>query len=108
MPGKKKSKKKDMKVSVMVAVGKKKKPKNKKGMCPSCEKAFMEGEWKGEGKEYKRARKYSNKFGKVMKEYKDKKLRSGSKKGPKVKDREQALAIAFQEARKAGRKKKRK
>lgn len=37
-----------------------------------------------------------------MKESKDKKLRSGSKKGPKVKSRKQAIAIALSEAREAG------
>lgn len=35
---------------------------------------------------------------KVMKEYKAGTLRSGSKKGPKVKSREQAIAIAMSEA----------
>lgn len=43
-----------------------------------------------------------SKVGKVMREYKEGKLRSGSKKGPKVKSREQAVAIALSEARKAG------
>lgn len=42
------------------------------------------------------------KIGKVMREYKEGKLHSGSKKGPKVKSREQAIAIALSEARKAG------
>ena len=36
----------------------------------------------------------------VMKEFKNRKLRSGSKKGPKVKSRKQAVAIAVSEARK--------
>jgi len=35
---------------------------------------------------------------KVMKEYKQGKLKSGSKKGPKVKSRKQAIAIAMSEA----------
>ncbi len=35
----------------------------------------------------------------VMGEYKRGKLRSGSKKGPKVKSRKQAIAIALSEAR---------
>jgi hypothetical protein len=39
---------------------------------------------------------------KVMREYKEGKLHSGSKKGPKVKGRKQAVAIALNEARKAG------
>ena len=42
------------------------------------------------------------KIGKVMREYKAGELHSGSKKGPKVKSREQAIAIALSEARKAG------
>jgi hypothetical protein len=37
---------------------------------------------------------------KVMGEFKRGKLRSGSKSGPKVKSREQAVAIALSEARK--------
>lgn len=36
---------------------------------------------------------------KVMKEYKEGKLHSGSKKGPLVKDKKQAIAIALSEAR---------
>jgi hypothetical protein len=40
------------------------------------------------------------KVSKVMKEYRAGKLRSGSKKGPKVKSRKQAVAIALSEARK--------
>lgn len=40
------------------------------------------------------------KVGKVMREYKHGKLRSGSKKGPKVSSKAQALAIALSEARK--------
>ena len=38
-----------------------------------------------------------------MKEYKKGKLHSGSKKGPKVKSRKQAIAIALSEARKSKR-----
>ena len=40
------------------------------------------------------------KIKKVMGEYKDKTLHSGSKKGPIVKSRRQAVAIALSEARK--------
>jgi hypothetical protein len=40
------------------------------------------------------------KIKKVMTEFKDKELHSGSKKGPKVKSRKQAVAIALSEARK--------
>ena len=39
------------------------------------------------------------KIAKVMGEYKRGELHSGSKKGPKVKSREQAVAIALSEAR---------
>ena len=39
---------------------------------------------------------------KVMKEYKEGELRSGSKKGPEVKSKKQAVAIALSEARKSG------
>ena len=41
----------------------------------------------------------------VMREYKKGKLHSGSKKGPKVKSRRQAVAIAISEARMSRRKK---
>jgi len=41
---------------------------------------------------------------KVMREYKEGELHSGSKKGPKVKSRKQAVAIALSEARKHGEK----
>ena len=40
----------------------------------------------------------------VMSEYKKGKLRSGSKKGPKVTNPKQAVAIAMSEGRKAARK----
>jgi len=39
---------------------------------------------------------------KVMHEFKAGKLHSGSKSGPEVKDRKQAIAIALSEARKRG------
>ena len=48
------------------------------------------------------------KVSKVMKEFKAGKLRSGSKKGPKVKSSKQAIAIALSEERKTRKKKKRK
>ena len=44
--------------------------------------------------------KRKKKVSKVLKEFKSGKLRSGSKKGPKVKSREQAIAIALNSARK--------
>ena len=46
------------------------------------------------------------KIEKVMREYKKGQLHSGSKKGPKVTSRKQAVAIALSEGRKAARKKK--
>lgn len=52
----------------------------------------------------KKAKKAKNKVEKVMKEFKEHKLHSGSKKGPEVKSKKQALAIALSEARKAGEK----
>lgn len=42
----------------------------------------------------------------VMQEFKEKKLRSGSKRGPKVKSRKQAIAISLSESRKVGKKRK--
>jgi hypothetical protein len=44
--------------------------------------------------------------GKVMREYKAGKLHSGSKKGPKVKSKKQAMAIALSEARNVQKKRK--
>jgi len=45
------------------------------------------------------SKKMPSKVEKVMKEFKAGKLHSGSKKGPVVKSRKQAVAIAFSEAR---------
>lgn len=54
----------------------------------------------------KKAVKYAKearpKIKKVMEEYEEKKLHSGSKKGPMVKNKKQALAIALSEARQKG------
>lgn len=47
------------------------------------------------------------KVGRVMGEFKRGKLHSGSKRGPKVKSRKQAVAIAMSEGRRASRKRKR-
>jgi len=44
---------------------------------------------------------YARKMHKVMHEFKHGKLHSGSKHGPQVKSRKQAIAIAMSEARKA-------
>ena len=46
----------------------------------------------------KKKSKSEKKISKVMREYKKGKLHSGSKKGPKVKSRKQAIAIALSEA----------
>jgi len=46
------------------------------------------------------------KISKVMREYKAGKLHSGSKKGPKVKSKKQAMAIALREARNVQKKRK--
>lgn len=46
---------------------------------------------------------FQYKMHKVLHEYKHGQLHSGSKHGPKVKSRKQAIAIAFSEARKASR-----
>lgn len=48
--------------------------------------------------------KAKNKITKVMREYKHGELHSGSKKGPKVKSRKQAVAIALSEARRGKKK----
>lgn len=50
----------------------------------------------------KKAAKKKSKVEVVMHEFKTGKLHSGSKKGPKVKSKKQAIAIALSEARKAG------
>jgi hypothetical protein len=47
-------------------------------------------------------KKGSGKVAKVMREYEGGKLHSGSKKGPEVTSRKQAIAIGLSEARKAG------
>ena len=49
--------------------------------------------------------KTERKIEKVMHEYKHGKLHSGSKKGPKVRSRKQAVAIALSEARRAKKRK---
>lgn len=54
----------------------------------------------------KKESKGEKKFGKVMREFKDKSLHSGSKKGPKVTNPKQAVAIAYSEARRTHKKKK--
>ncbi len=53
-------------------------------------------------KEKKMAKKKNSKVEKVMHEFGEGKLHSGSKKGPVVSSQKQAVAIALSEARKAG------
>jgi len=50
------------------------------------------------GSDMKKPTKAEKKIGKVMGEYKEGKLHSGSKKGPVVKSKKQAVAIAMSEA----------
>jgi hypothetical protein len=50
------------------------------------------------------ATKTKSKVEKVMKEFKSGKLHTGSKKGPVVKSKKQAIAIALSEQRKANKK----
>jgi hypothetical protein len=57
-------------------------------------------------KHHVKKHKKESKVEKVMHEFKHGELHSGSKKGPKVKSRSQAIAIALSEARKAGQLKK--
>lgn len=54
----------------------------------------------------KTVKKEKNKIHKVLKEFKEGKLHSGSKKGPKVKSKKQAIAIGLSEARRMDSKKK--
>lgn len=75
--------------------------KSKKSYCASCKKKMSKRTAKND-----KALRGREKIATVMEEYKEGKLRSGSKKGPKVKSQKQALAIAFSEAKKAKKKKK--
>jgi hypothetical protein len=54
---------------------------------------------------YPKGKKAEKKVEKVMHEWKEGELHSGSKKGPPVTSQKQAVAIALSEARKAKRKK---
>ena len=55
-------------------------------------------------KSYPKGKKAGAKVSKVLREFKEKTLRSGSKKGPIVKSKAQAIAISLSEARKASKK----
>lgn len=59
-------------------------------------------------KSYPKGPKAKRKVKKVMEEFKEKELRSGSKKGPKVSSRKQAIAIALSEGREVSKKHKKK
>lgn len=82
--------------------------------CPHCKKDMMKMKKAGKEagkkagmmlKKEVKAGKKEGKIEKVMKEYKEGKLHSGSKKGPEVTNRKQAVAIALSEARKMAKKK---
>lgn len=66
----------------------------------------MEEEFYAKPKKKKKKKKGAAKVEKVMHEFKEGELHSGSKKGPKVTNRKQAVAIALSEARKSKKKKK--
>ena len=76
-----------------------------KGSCKSSCKDKHPKEDKQERKEHGKKRS-DKKFKKVLHEYKEGTLHSGSKKGTKVKNVKQAVAIAYSEARKGYKKKK--
>lgn len=89
--------------------------------CPHCSKVIkhLKGDIKDFGREAGEDRelikdlegkakpqKGARKFKRVLREFKEKKLHQGSKRGPKVKKLDQALAIAFNEKRKDKKKRK--
>lgn len=79
------------------------KVKNKKLM-KSIKDAYKDRHEKKKHKKAPKGDKAQTKVQKVMHEYKEGKLHSGSKKGPQVKNRKQAIAIALSEARRAKKK----
>jgi uncharacterized Zn finger protein (UPF0148 family) len=80
----------------------------KDGSCPTCGHMKEVKEEKKKPSKGSKSKVSEPKVEKVMKEYKEDKLHSGSKHGPKVRSRKQAIAIALSEGRKAklGKKKK--
>lgn len=79
-----------------------KKPKKERGM--EIEIEIEMG--KGKKKPMPKKSNLKSKMPKVMKEFREGKLHSGSKKGPVVTNPKQALAISYSEARQAKKKKK--
>lgn len=79
------------------------KVKNKKLM-KSIKDAYKIHHKKPKAKPYAKGPKAKHKVEKVMHEYKEGKLHSGSKKGPKVTNPKQAVAIALSEARRGKKK----
>lgn len=84
-------------------------------ICPSCKKkesaAKKKKDYAKGGDEMKQEFAegiISDKIGKVMDEFKKGSLRSGSKRGPKVKRKVQAIAIGISEGKRAVKRKKRK
>lgn len=65
------------------------------------EKKYNQGDYMAMNKKKKKKK---GKISKVMHEFKEGSLHSGSKKGPQVTNPKQAVAIALSEARKAGEK----
>lgn len=70
-----------------------------KHACSKCDHKMPKG--KKKPMKTPKGEKAEKKVTKVMKEWKHGKLHSGSKKGPVVKNRRQAVAIALSESRKA-------
>jgi len=109
-----KTMKKGLKIPGYLSGGQTKLDKNKDGKISGQDFAILRKEKaKGRGKglqdeklkpgkvmKAKTGKLAEKKISKVMKEYKEGKLHSGSKKGPKVKSKKQAIAIALSEARK--------
>ena len=71
-------------------------------------KKYKELHKKHKDSSHKETPKAKAKIKKVMHEFKDHELHSGSKKGPVVRNPKQAIAIALSEARKVTKKKKKK
>lgn len=78
-----------------------KKEHHNKKLMDSIKEAHKEHK-KKHHKRKKHMKKGEGKIEKVMHEYKEGELHSGSKKGPRVSNRKQAVAIALSEARKKG------